>query len=152
MFKCTNSGQGQIQEFLAAFLTLQKMFVKALYWIMGFPFFNQKNKNNNCNNAVLKFSPGRTDFTLVLKIRSLVFPQSLPGFVYPAFYTCICSSVCEMATLLSNWLKRSNMYRQDRLIANATHKEIVSSFYSQPACLSWDIACPYIVGLKVSCV
>lgn len=40
---------------------------------MGFPFFNQKNKNNNCNNAVLKFSPGRTDFTLVLKIRCLVF-------------------------------------------------------------------------------
>ena len=49
---------------------------------------------------------GRTDFTLVLKIRSLVFAdidaQGLPGFAYPAVYICIGSTICEMATLPSS--------------------------------------------------
>ena len=62
------------------------------------------------------------DGTRLIKIRSLVTPltkirlhcrlgywcwfkQGLPGFAYPAVYICICSTVCEMATLLSSWLK-----------------------------------------------
>ena len=73
-----------------------------------------------CNNSVLKFSPGRTDFTLALKIRSLVFVDIDAEFHKACLALPILLFTSVSAPPSVKWqhyfqadLKRRNMYRQD---------------------------------------